>query len=160
MRTGSALTAEEHRPLEILGEILAGRRPLEDAAGAFASEVIMHADHYSMRGSAQGWMRWVAFMWARSQAEGLRGEFESFARRPDGTLTGTGRWYGSRDGEELRSLPVTARYRVVDGRIVEMWSTRSNYTLILGESFDTSLGFWLTIARFGAWSLRWRSPRI
>jgi limonene-1,2-epoxide hydrolase len=157
VRGAAALTAEERAPIELLGEILGGRRPLEDARTAFADEVIMHADHYSMRGSAEGWMRWVAFMWDRSQLGGLRGEFDALTRQADGTLAGTGRWYGHRDGHEVRSLPVTARYRVVDGRIVEMWSVRRNYTSILGDGFDTPVGFWLIIARFGLWSLRWKS---
>ncbi len=146
---GAPLRARELDPIRLLGEVLADRRPLEDAALAFAPEVIMHADHYTMRGSAEGWIRWVAFMRARGRVEGLRGEFDSFARLVDGTIVGSGYFHGFRHGVPIRSSLATARYRVEDGKIVELWSVRRNYTFVFGERFASRLGFWSVIARFG-----------
>lgn len=152
------LTDAELAPIRLLGEVLAGHRPLRDVAAAFAPSVIMHADRYIMRGSAAGWIRWVAFMRRHGRVRELTGAFDGFRRAADGTILGSGRFAGFVDGQPVRSAPASARYRVVDGRIAEIWSVRSNYTFMFGDGFATPLGFWRTIARFGLTSFTGRQP--
>ena len=53
---------------------------------------------------------------------------------PDAKVTARGRCSGMRDGRVAISQPCVARYRFENGRIVEMWSTRSNYAFMCGDA--------------------------
>jgi hypothetical protein len=55
---------------------------------------------------------------------------------------------------------VWAHYRVVDGRVVEVWTTRTNYAFMLGPMMRTRAGHLLIMLHFFFWAKRSGGPDL
>ena len=69
-----------------------------------------------------------------------------------------GRGRGVRGGRPIVSKTGAATYRIVDGRIVEIWSTRRNYALLCGAHVEYRAGFAAELVR--AWRWKARAPQL
>jgi hypothetical protein len=76
----------------------------------------------------------------------------------DATVTARARWRALRAGRLMISDPGVAHYRLVDGRIVEIWSTRRNYAFMCGAHVERRAGFAAELLR--AWWWKMRAPQI
>ena len=125
-------------------EILAGRTPISRAPEIMAQDVVSHMDGFTFRG-INTWANWLSYVRTRSRVGDPDLETDRLVTNQDGTITAYGRWKGRRDGEPVLSPEVWARYRVVDGKIVEIWTTRANYVFILGPIMRTRAGLLLVM---------------
>ena len=105
-----------------------GDAPLTEAVHLLAPDVVCHMDRFTARG-ADTWVDWVEFIRSRGVEE-LKVEVERLETGADGIITAFG---GLTAGLGRKSAPSggSARYRVVDGRIVEIWTSRWNYEVDL-----------------------------
>jgi hypothetical protein len=132
-------------------EILAGKTPISRAPEIMAPDVLSHMDGYSFRG-IDTWAVWLSYIRTRSRVAGPDLEVGRLVVNEDGTITAYGWWKTLRNGETVLSPEVWACYRVVDGKVVEIWTTRANYVFILGPIVGTRLGLLLVMLRLFVWS--------
>ena len=132
-------------------EILAGRVPISRAPEIMVPDVVCHMDGHTFRG-INTWANWLSYIRARSRVGPPDLETDRLVTNDDGTITAYGRWKGSKPGEPVLSPEVWARYRVVDGKIVEIWTTRANYVFLLGPIIGTRAGLLLVMLRVFFWS--------
>jgi len=144
---------EDEATVTCLAEVIAGRRPLTDADHLLDRRVVAHLDGFNARGRP-AWQSWVEMLRRRAGPEGLDLVDLRTYPLPDGRVVMTGSWRsGGRVSEE-----VSATYRLVGGRIVEIWTSRSNYEHTLGQRTRSSLRMLPTLAGVGMASrLRRRS---
>ena len=131
-----------------------GDVPLSEAVHVLAPDVVCHMDQFTARGT-DAWIDWVRFI--RSQGvENLKVDIERLETGADGIITAFG---GLTAGHGKKSGPSggSARYRVVDGRIVEIWTSRWNYETIFGPRVRRPLSWLLVLARMALWRrLPWK----
>lgn len=120
---------QEERVVTHLAQILQDQKPLSDIHHVLAPQVIAHMDNYSFKMGHRGWIRWVQFLREQGQVSNPSGIRDDIRENPDGTWTLLGHWTGERQGKQVMSEPSSVTYRFEEGKIVEIWSKRTNYTL-------------------------------
>lgn len=145
--------------VERLVEMIAGTQATAEAPAVLHQDVISHMDGLTFRGIS-AWQTWLAFLRAHSRVANLTADCDRIVTNPNQTLTVYGRWRGDDQGSPTRSREVWATYRVQDGLVVEIWTTRTNYTFMLGPIMRFRIGLLIMLAYVGMWS-RWlrRSDR-
>lgn len=144
--------------VERLVEMIAGTRDTADAPTVLHQDVISHMDGLTFRGIS-AWQTWLAFIRSHSRVAKLTADCDRIVTSPNHTLTVYGRWRGDARGSPAVSSEVWASYRVQDGLVVEIWTTRTNYTFILGPIMRFRIGLLMVLAYVGIWS-RWRGAQI
>jgi hypothetical protein len=121
---------------------------MTDAARLLAPDVICHMDRHIVRG-VDAWVDWVEFIRSRSP-ERLVVDVERYVTHPDGTITAFG---GLRRGVPAEATPGRgqATYRVENGQIVEIWTTRANYEIIFGAKARHPLSWLLVLLELAVW---------
>lgn len=139
-------TADEAVVARLLAGI--GDGPLSEAVYLLAPDVVCHMDRFTARG-ADVWVDWVLFIRSRG-VENLKVVVDRYETGADGIITAFG---GLTAGFEGTTSPRagTARYRVVDGRIVEIWTSRWNYEIIFGPRVRRPLSWLLVLVRMALW---------
>lgn len=132
-------------------EILAGRTPISRAPEIMARDVVSHMDGFTFRG-INTWAKWLSYVRTRSRVGSPDLETDRLVTNEDGTITAYGRWKGRKEGEPVLSEEVWARYRVVDGKVVEVWTHRGNYVFILGPIIGTRAGLLLVMLQVFFWN--------
>jgi flavin-dependent dehydrogenase len=135
--------------LRLLG-IVSGREPLAKGAELVAPDVVCHLDGLTGRG-INTWARWVEFVRSRG-VENFAAVADRVETAPGGLVTVHGRVRGERGGREIVSSPGAATYRLEGGRIVEIWTTRTNYELVFGARARSAAGWLLVLAQLAVWS--------
>jgi hypothetical protein len=145
-------TAQESLVVRLLAAV-GGDVPLDHAVHLLAPDVICHMDQFTARGP-DAWVDWVEFIRSRG-VENVKVVVERLDTGADGIVTAYG---GLIAGPSGRSVPRggTARYRVQDGRIAEIWTSRSNYEAVFGSKVHRSLSWMLVLLHMALWR---RLPR-
>ncbi|MFN3648158.1 MAG: nuclear transport factor 2 family protein [Armatimonadota bacterium] len=143
---------------QLLG-ILAGKTPISRGAELIAHDVVIHMDGHTFYG-INTWATWLHYIRTRNRVTDLSVELDRMVTHSDGTITARGRWKGRQRGEEIFSSEVAARYRVVDGRVVEIWTTRSNYVFMVGPLMQTRPGHWLIMLHVYFWGKQASGPDL
>jgi hypothetical protein len=140
-------TAGEAVVARVLASI-GGDAPLAEVVYLLAPDVICHMDRFTTRG-ADVWVDWVEFIRSRG-VENVKVEVLRLETGADGIITAFG---GLTAGLGGTSSPGggSARYRVVDGRIVEIWTSRWNYEVIFGPKVRHPLRWLLVLVRMAVW---------
>ena len=138
----------DHAVVAHLLAAIGGDAPLATVVHLLAPDVICHMDHFTVRG-ADAWVDWVEFLRSRS-VDHLNVEVERLETGADGIITAFG---GLTTGSGGTSAPSggSARYRVVDGRIAEIWTSRWNYEIIFGPKVHHPLRWLLVLVRMALW---------
>ena len=130
--------------------ILSGDTPIEAGAEIVSPEVVAHVDGWRFQG-INVWANWIHYIRTRGYVTDPTLLLDRLVAGPDATVTAHGRWKGMRDGCSVISNPCVARYRMADGRIVEIWSTRRNYALLCGSHLEYRWGLGLELLRARRW---------
>jgi hypothetical protein len=140
-------TAEEAVVARLLASI-GSDAPQSEVVHSLAPDVICHMDRFTVRG-ADVWVDWVEFLRSRGVGN-LRAEVERLETGADGIITAFG-GLTTGSGGASTSGEGSARYRVVDGRIVEIWTSRWNYEIIFGPKVHHPLRWLLVLVRMALW---------
>lgn len=119
--------------------ILAGKTPISHGVELIGQDVVAHMDGITFRG-INTWANWIRYIQTRDRVTDLDLEVDQFVTNDDGTITATGRWKGRSQGRQIFSRDLWARYRLQDGVIVEIWTTRTNYEFMLGPFMRSRAG--------------------
>ena len=130
--------------------ILSGDTLIEAGAELLSPDVVAHVDGWRFEG-INVWANWIRYIRTRGHVGDPTLVVDHIAINPDTTVTVRGRWEGMRDGLRTTSRTCEARYRIVDGRIVEIWSTRRNYVFLCGDHLEYRLGLALELLRAAGW---------
>jgi hypothetical protein len=140
-------TADQAVVMRLLASI-GGDAPLAEVVPLLAPDVICHMDRFTVRG-ADVWVDWVEFLRSRS-VDNLKVEVERLETGADGIITAFG-GLTTGSGGTSASSGGSARYRVVDGRIAEIWTSRWNYEKIFGPKVHHPLSWLLVLVRMALW---------
>lgn len=136
---------------ELVARLLAvvgGEAPISDAAHLLAPDVICHMDRFTARG-LDVWVDWLEFIRSRCP-ERLSVDVERYVTDRDGTITVFG---CLRRGAQAAAGPCRgqARYRVENGQVAEIWTSRGNYEIIFGARARHSLSWLLVLLELAVW---------
>ena len=148
---GPVTEAETNRTVVAkLMTILSGDIPIEDGAEILSPRVVAHVDGWRFEG-INVWANWIRYIRTRGRVAEPTLVVDRIELNDDATVTACGRWQCTRDGRTMLSNSCVARYRVVDGRIVEIWSTRRNYMFLCGGHLEYRLGLAVELLRVSRW---------
>ena len=137
--------------------ILNGEAPIETGAEFMAHDVVAYVDGWRFEG-INVWANWIRYIRTRERVASPKLLLDALHVELDGTVRVRGRWRGVRGGRPVISKTGAAKYRLVDGRIVEIWSTRRNYALLCGAHVEYRAGFAAELVR--AWRWKARAPQL
>ena len=146
------MTEQEQTTLNHLLSILQGQKPLSDGEKVLAENVVFHMDHYKSRGGRKGWHNWMAFSREKGRITDLSVICDRMVANPNQTITTSGRWVGKRNGKEVTSDELSVTYRIEQGKIVEVWTTRQNYAFIFGDIIKSQIGLFIIYLQLRIWS--------
>lgn len=146
------MSEQNKRIVERLLPFLVEKQDLALACELISADVISHLDQYTVRGR-EIWMQWVRFINSRRSIRLLEALPEEIVANPDGSVTASGRWKGLRKREIILSHPISATYKIENGKIVEIWTQRTNYTFVLGPLMQSRLGVIGVLLYFKVWRL-------
>ena len=148
-------TAQESVVAQLLAAV-GGDASLDAVVHLLAPDVICHMDRFSARGP-DAWVDWVGFIRSRG-VKNVQAVVERLETGADGIITAYG---GLTAGPEGIAVPRggTARYRVKDGRVAEIWTSRTNYEVIFGPKVHHPLSWTFVLLRMAIWRrLPWKRP--
>jgi hypothetical protein len=153
------LTDEETNRATVarLTTILKGELPIHVGSEIIAPGVVAHVDGWRFEG-INVWANWIHYLRTRGRVADPTLLVDELSVRPDAKVTIRGRWQGTRDGRVATSKPGMATYRLENGRIVEIWSTRTNYAFLCGAHVEYHLGLAYELLRTQWWQTR--VPRL
>jgi hypothetical protein len=140
-----------------LTTILSGELPIHAGSEIVAPDVVAYVDGWQFEG-INVWANWIRYLRSRGRVAEPRLLVDELAVHPDARVTLRGRWQGVRKGRVATSKPGAATYRLENGRIVEIWSTRSNYAFLCGAHVEYHWGLAYELLRTQWW--RPRAPRL
>jgi len=146
------------RILEQLLPFLVEKKDLSAAADIISPHVISHMDHFTSRGF-ETWMLWVHFINTRRRVSQLDIILDSMEANPDESITAHGKWQAFRRGKPAISGRISATYKFDNGKIVEIWTTRTNYTFLVGPLMHFHLGSLLILLYFSIWAHFFRNQK-
>lgn len=146
-----AMSEDNTEVVRRLLDVLAGKTPVSQGALLIDRNVVSHLDGYTAHGIA-AWAKWLSFIRSRSRVSQLDLTCDRITVNADQTITPYGRWVANRNGTRVVSDEVSATYRIENGKVVEIWTTRTNYLLIFGPMMRYRLGCLLVLLRSMAWS--------
>ena len=130
--------------------ILSGDTPIEAGADLLSPHVVAHVDGWRFEG-INVWANWIRYLRTRCRLAEPTLIVDKIEIDADAIVTAHGRWTVIRDGRQTTSEPCRARYRMAEGRIVEIWSTRRNYAFLCGRHVEYRLGLALEFLRARQW---------
>ena len=116
--------------------ILAGKTPIPAGQEFISQDVVSHMDGLTFHG-INCWANWLSFIRTRTRVSDLDLKVSRIVANEDGTVTAFGSWHALQDGRPVVSAEGTATYRFHGGKIVEIWTTRTNYLLIFGPQLQS-----------------------
>lgn len=105
-------------------------------------------DRFTARGP-DAWVDWVKFIRSRG-VENVKVVVERLETGADGIITAHGGLTAGPEGT-LAPRGGNARYRVTNGRIAEIWTSRSNYEVIFGDRVRHPLRWMLVLLWMAIW---------
>jgi len=134
-------------------DILRGESPIESGADLIAQDVVANVDSWRFEG-INVWANWIRYLRTRGRLDALTLFVDQVVTHDDSTVTVRGCWSAMRGEHRVFSKLCSARYRLENGRIVEIWSTRRNYAFICGAHVEHRTGFAAELLRTWWWKMR------
>jgi hypothetical protein len=138
-------------------DILRGESSIESGVAIMAQDVVANVDAWRFEG-INVWANWIQYLRTRGRVDALTLFVDELVVNRDATITVRGCWSAMRGERRVFSKSCSARYRIENGRIVEIWSTRRNYALMCGAHVERRTGFAVELLR--AWWWKTRAPQL
>jgi hypothetical protein len=151
---GATRSADEALVARLV-EVIGGAAPLSEAERLLAPDVISHMDRFTVRGIGV-WMDWLEFLLSKSGG-GVTVDVGRMVTNADGSITVFGVLRPARSPLSSRQEH-QATYRVQDGRIAEIWTTRGSYEMIFGPQVRHPVRWLFVLLEMAVWRrLPWGS---
>jgi hypothetical protein len=134
-------------------DILRGESSIESGVELIAPDVVANVDGWRFAG-INVWANWIQYLRTRGRVGALTLFVDELVVNDDATVTVRGCWSAMRGERRVFSRSCSARYRLEQGRIVEIWSTRRNYAFICGAHVEYRTGFAAELLRTWWWKMR------
>ena len=144
------MTEKDKATLDHLVGILQGNKDMSEADKILPPVTLIHLDHYKFETGIEGWQTWITFLKERGRVSNVGCTCTKIKENADGTYTLVGEWTGEYQGKRVVSDPISATYRIHDGKIVEIWTTPKNYTFFFSIA-RYRVGFWLVLLYMLLW---------
>jgi len=138
-------------------DILSGTSSIESGVELIAQDVVANVDGWRFQG-INVWANWIQYLRTRGCVDALTLFVDEVTVNQDATVTARGCWSAMRGERRVFSKSCSARYRLENGRIVEIWSTRRNYAFMCGVHTEGRAGFAAELVR--AWWWKMRAPQL
>ena len=122
------MNKQDQETLDRLVQILQGNKDISEADQILTPIMTAHLDGHQFDISIEGWEAWWHFMKKKGRISNVSGGCTEIKENQDGTYTLVGNWSGEFNGQPVVFEPISARYRLKDGKITEIWTKRMNYT--------------------------------
>lgn len=129
-------------------DVVRGTLPLGASDAILAPDVTLHLDELTVHGRDR-WQAFVRYFRYRWRQRDLALRFDETLADGD-EVTMRGRVLDSTAGSES---PFHLRFRVADGRVCEVWTSRANYVAIHGRHITWRWGFVWFLIRWHWWEL-------
>jgi hypothetical protein len=136
--------------LDFLVGILQGNKDISEADKILPPVTLTHLDNYKFDTSIEAWQAWWIFLREKGRVSNVSGASTEMKQNADGTYTLVGEWTGEYEGKQVVSAPISASYRIRDGKIVEIWTTRKNYIFFF-RIIRYRIGFWIVVLYWLLW---------
>jgi hypothetical protein len=130
--------------------ILAGKTPISAGREIMSQDVVSNMDGFVGRG-INCWANWIGYIRSRPRIQDLDLVVDRIVENPDGTISAYGSWHAERKGRRVVSEVGKATYRFENGRVVEIWTTRTNYILQFGRWLHSRAGLLWVVLHFNYW---------
>ena len=144
------MTEKDKATLNLLVGILEGNKDISVADKILPPVTLTHLDNYNFDTSIEAWQAWVTFLKEKGRASNVSGGCTEMKQNADGTYTLVGEWTGEYQGKPVVSDPISATYRIRDGKIVEIWTTRKNYIFFF-SIIRYRFGLWVVLLYLFLW---------
>ncbi|MGU9950784.1 MAG: hypothetical protein ACNYPH_00410 [Gammaproteobacteria bacterium WSBS_2016_MAG_OTU1] len=135
-------------------QVISQQLPMSAADELLAENLQPHMDGKKIGHGKKSWFKWVQFLHenAAKKVTALTIEIDSINEK--GHLVEVqARWSGVHNGAKILSSLGTVVYEVQDGKIINVWTHRANYTFIYGDAFaNNPLAFYWVIMRLIVWT--------
>ena len=155
------MTEKDKATLNLLVGILQGNKDISEADKILSPVTLIHVDNYDLDTTVEQWQAWVTFLKEKGRVSNVGCTCTEMKQNADGTYTLVGEWTGEYQGKPVVSDPISATYRIRDGKIVELWTTPKNYIFFF-SIIRYPFGFWVVflylflLRRFGRRAQRLR----
>ena len=145
-------SADEALVVQLLA-VISGAAPMSDAERLLAPDVISHMDRWTVRGITV-WYDWLAFLLSKAKGS-VTVELDRMVHDGD-TITAYG-FLRMANAPQATRQEHQATYRIENGRIAEVWTTRGNYEMIFGPKVRHPVRWLLVLVEMAIWRrLPWR----
>jgi len=144
------MTEKDNAILNHLVALLQGNKDISEADKVLPPVMHSHLDNYEFDTSIEGWQAWWIFLKGKGRVSNVGCTCTEMKKNADGTYTLVGEWTGEQQGKPVVSDPISATYRIRDGKIVEIWTTRKNYIFFF-SIIRYRIGFWVLLSYFFLW---------
>lgn len=121
------MAKKDHATLNHLVQILDGSKDISEIDQVLHTVTLIHVNNYKIDTTQEEWMAWVTFLKEKGRVSNVGCTRTEIKQNVDGTYTLVGEWTGEYKGKSVVSDPISATYRLHDGKIVELWTTPKNY---------------------------------
>jgi hypothetical protein len=145
------MTEKDKATLNHLVGILQGDKDISEADKILPPVTLIHLDNYKFDTTVEEWQAWVTFLKEKGRVSNVGCTSTEMKQNADGTYTLVGEWTGEYQGKPVVSAPISASYRIRDGKIVEIWTTQKNYIFFF-RIIRYRVGIWVVLL----YCLLWR----
>ena len=150
-------SADEALVVRLLA-VISGDAPMAEAEQLLAPDVISHMDQWTVRGITV-WFDWLEFLLSKVEGS-VTVELDRLVTHEDGTITAYGK-LRTAHAPLFSRQEHQARYRLENGRIAEVWTTRGNYEMIFGPKVRHPVRWLLVLLEMAVWRrLPWRRRAV
>ncbi len=118
--------------LDSLQDLLNGEVEMSQAWQCFDRDLLIHAGGMNGRG-IQHWFTWFRLIKRFGRVDDLQVDFEELTVQGDQVEVAM-RWRGTRAERPVVSNVASAKYRISEGKIVEIWTQPANYVFVFGTA--------------------------
>lgn len=136
------MSEKDKATLNHLVGILQGNKGLSEADQILPPVMSAYLDNYHIDITLESWKVWWEFLKEKGRVSNVSGNCTEMKQNADGTYTLVGEWTGEYQGQPVVSAPISATYRIRDGKIIEIRTTRMNYIFFF-PIMRYHVGFWL-----------------
>ena len=136
-------------------QIISRQRPMDEAIALLDDNVAAYMDNQKIGNGKTPWFQWVRFLHHTADIKKISPLtilIDQLEEKND-TVTVQARWQGEINGALQTSAAGLVTYQVKNQKIINIWTSRRNYTFIYGDAIaDNRIAFYWLLGRLMLWN--------